>query len=328
VSFARPEVFWALLLLPLIAIVMLGAYGRGKNDLLRLGGAWRASPLLSIYLLKSFFQALLLLVAFFCLVVAWSGPAWGTRTVAEHQDGLDVALVFDVSWSMTATDVPPNRLGQGIEAARFLVRTFPHTQFSLVAFKGKARTLTPLTTDTDFLDNWLNELGPSVASGPGSDLAAGLREGLRSLDTPTNHHKAVILFSDGEARGGDTVAAARSLAAHGISLFAFGLGTNAGSTIPEGKGALVDDFGFTVITHRNSDLLRAITEETGGVYYPSANRENLSDLQGRLVSLANPASRGGVKLESVQQYPLFLNLALLSLFACLLIRILPWRRLF
>ncbi len=324
--FARPEVFWALSILPVVLVVLVLSYRRGQKELLRLGGEWRQHRLAGIYFLKSFFAGLLLFIALFALIIAWAGPSWGERSVPEHENGLDVAFVFDVSWSMTAEDVKPSRLAQGIEAARFILRTFPQTQFSLVAFKGRARTLTPLTMDSDDLENWLNDLGPTVASGVGSNLAAGLLEGYRSLQSPDDHHKVVILFSDGEARDGDAVSAARTLASRGVEVFAFGMGTTKGSTIRQGQGVLVDDFGFTVITKLNADLLKEIASETGGMYYFGADRDRLDDLQSRLTSLENPAVRGGVQWELAPQYSLFLVVALLCLSSALLLWVFPWRK--
>ncbi|NNM54147.1 MAG: VWA domain-containing protein [Spirochaetales bacterium] len=324
--FARPEVLWTLSILPVVLAILGISYRRGRKELLRLGGEWRQHRLAGIYFVKSFFAGLLLIVTLAALIFAWSGPSWGEHSVPEHENGLDVALVFDVSWSMTATDVKPDRLAAGIEAARFILRTFPQTRFSLVAFKGRARILTPLTMDTNDLENWLNDLGPTVAPGVGSNLAAGLLEGYRSLQSPDDHHKAVILFTDGEARDGDAVSAARTLASRGVEVFAFGLGTRKGSTIRQGKGVLEDDFGFTVITKLNPDLLREIASETGGTYYYGADRDRLDDLQSRLTSLENPAVRGGVQWEPAPQYRLFLIAALLSLTGAVLLWALPWRK--
>lgn len=328
-SFANPEVFFLLLFLPLAALRLFQSYRKGRVELQKIGGLWRGHRLDSIYLLKSFFSGSFLILSFFFLIVALSGPAWGTAPVEESQEGLDVAVTLDISRSMLAQDVKPNRLVQAKEGIKQLLQAFPSARFSLVVFKGGALTLVPLTPDTVLLERTLADTGPdSFKMTPGTNLESALREALRSLDYPTSRHKVAVLFSDGEGRDGDLVAASRSLLKSGLKVFCFGVGTPEGATVPNGEGALTDDFGFTVQSRLNEGALRTAAQETGGRYYPDISRASLRDLQGQMTSLANPASRGGVRLEPVQRFRFFLFLALAGLFGFVMIRIIPWKGIF
>lgn len=327
-SFSNPEVFWALLLLAPAGLVMYAAYHKGKQELLRIGGAWRGPRLHSVYLLKAFFSALLFMATFLFLIAAWAGPSWGHAPVEEPQDGLDVALAVDVSRSMTATDALPSRLDQAREVVRGLVAAFPAARFSLVVFEGEGVTLAPLTPDKDELGRWFDELGPNLTTSPGSNLASGVEEALRTVGYSSAHHRVVVVFSDGESRDGNVLAAARKAEALGIEVFTLGFGTTEGARIPDRSGFLKDDFGFPVQTRLQPGNLKTLAVESGGKYFLGADRASQRELQDLLSNLANPASRGGVSLESVPRYRVFLFLGLLTLTGFLLVRIVPWKGVF
>jgi len=328
VSFSNPEVFWALLLLLPAGLLLYTSHLQGKQELLRIGGAWRGHRLQAVFLLKGFLSALLLLVTFLLLIATWAGPSWGHAPVEEPQDGLDIALAVDVSRSMTATDVQPSRIDQAREAIRLLISAFPAARFSLVAFEGTGVTLTPLTPDKDVLIRWLDELGPNLTTSPGSNLADGLEEALRTVGYSALHHRVVVLLSDGESRDGNLLAAARKAGAMGVEVFALGFGTVEGGKIPDHDGFLKDDFGFPVLTKRNDDNLKILASESKGRFFLGADRSHQRELQDLLSNLSNPASRGGVALESVPRYRIFLLLALISLSGFLLVRIIPWKGVF
>lgn len=324
-SFSNPEVFWALLLLAPAGLILYASYVKGKAELLKIGGAWRGHRLHSVYLLKGFFSGLLLLATFLLLITAWAGPSWGRSPVEEPQDGLDIALAVDVSRSMTATDVLPSRMDQAREVVRMLVSAFPSARFSLVAFEGQGVTLTPLTPDKAVLGRWLDELTPNLTTFPGSNLASGLDEALRTVGYSSLHHRVVVVLSDGESRDGNLLASARGAAAQGIEVFTLGFGTPEGSKIPDHDGFLKDDFGFPVQSKRVDSNLKLLAAETGGKFFVGTDRTSQRELQDLLSSLGNPASRGGVSLETVPRYRLFLFLGLVTLTGFLLVRIVPWK---
>jgi len=325
VSFSNPEVFWAVLLLIPAGLILYASHLKGRQELLRIGGVWRGHRLHSIFLLKGFVSGILLLATFLLLITAWAGPSWGHAPVEEPQDGLDIALAVDVSRSMMAPDALPTRLDQAKDVIRMLLAAFPSARFSLVAFEGAAVTLAPLTPDKGVILRWLDELNPSILSNGGSDLAGGLDEALRTVGYSSLHHRVVVFLSDGEARDGSLLTVARKAGAQGIEVFALGFGTSEGSKIPDNGGFLKDDFGFPVVTKRVDDTLKMMASESKGRFFLGADRTSQRELQDLLSNLGNPASRGGVGLESVPRYRVFLILALLTLSGFLLMRIVPWK---
>jgi Ca-activated chloride channel family protein len=325
VSFSNAEVFWVLLLLLPAGFLLYRSYLHGKEELLKIGGEWRGRRLHAVYVIKGFFAALLLVATFLLLITAWAGPSWGRAPIEEPQDGLDIAVAVDVSRSMTSNDVVPSRMDQAKELVRTLLSAFPTARFSLVAFEGIAVTLTPLTPDRDVLTRWVDELGPSLVTVSGSNLAAGLDEALRTVRYSALHHRVVVFLSDGEARDGNTLASARRAEAQGIEVFTVGFGTLEGGHMPDKDGVLKDDFGFPVVTKRVDGTLTMMAQETGGKFFLGSDRTGQRQLQDQLSTLGNPAARGGVGLETVPQYRFFLFLGLVTLTGFLLVRILPWR---
>jgi Ca-activated chloride channel family protein len=328
VSFTNPEVFWFLLLLIPMGLFLYRAHRRSKGELLNIGGAWRGHRLHAVHLLKNFLSAILLLATFALLVAAWSGPSWGREPVEEPQEGLDIALAVDVSRSMTSTDVVPSRLGQAEDVIQVLLSAFPSARFSLVAFAGAPVTLTPLTADRAELSRWVGELGPGVISAAGTDIEAGVDEALRTVSYSAARHRAVIVLSDGEARDGNTLLAARRATAASVAVFSVAVGTVEGGKIPDKDGFLKDDFGFQVETRRVDTDLRTLASESGGQFFVAGDRSSVRQLQDLLSNFGNPASRGGVALVTVPRYRIFLALALLTLTGFLVVRIVPWKGVF
>ncbi len=327
-SFSNPEVFWFLLLLAPMALFLYRAHRRAKVELLRIGGAWRGHRLHAVHLLKNFLSAILLMATFVLLVAAWSGPSWGRTPVEEPQEGLDIAIAVDVSRSMTAADAAPSRLAQAKDVMQVLLSAFPSARFSVVAFAGAAVTLTPLTADRAELTRWVDELGPNVMSASGTNIEAGVEEALRTVGYSAARHRAVVVLSDGEARDGSALQAAREAAAANVAVFTVGVGTLEGGPIPDKDRFLKDDFGFQVQTRRVDTDMKTLASESGGQFFLAGDRAAVRQLQDLLSNLGNPASRGGVALVSVPRYRVFLFLSLLTLTGFVVVRIVPWREVF
>lgn len=322
-----PEALFLLLLLIPVVFLLIRAHDRGRRDLIRLAGEWQAPRLLPVYLLRSFFSGLALVLALVFLVLTLAGISWGVSPVEETSTGVDVALVVDVSRSMLAGDTAPNRLAKAAETARFLADNLPSARFSLTVFKGSALTLVPLTRDHAILGLYLDQLDSTVLSSKGSQMEDGLRLGLESLGVPSARQRLVLLLSDGENKEGNPLAVlplARKLEA---SIVTVGFGTEAGGAVPDGQGgSLRDGFGQTVISRLNRSLLQALAVGRAGRSLVYSGQQTNSDLLQPLVVLANPAAQTGVSLVPVSRYRLFLLLALLSFGAFLVLRIVKWQK--
>jgi Ca-activated chloride channel homolog len=220
-------------------------------------------------------QAIFVIVAAVLLVVSAARPFWGTRDFNRNREGIDLAIVLDVSLSMTAQDVKPSRLAVAQDDIGHLIDGLRGNRIGLVFFAGSSILRSPLSTDTAALNQIVRRADrASVLTQPGSDLGAALDQAGRLLDSSQAPGRAVVLVSDGEDFGKAATDKARELQARGIVIFTAGVGTAAGSTLidpaPRGRGQsqlkLDSQTGQPVVTHLDEANLQATAAAGGGSY--------------------------------------------------------------
>jgi Ca-activated chloride channel homolog len=310
-AFERPAALW--LLLPLIPLAVLEFRAlalrvRGARTLWGADGSSMARSLLKAILRFSFLPL---------LAIAIAGPRLGTRLVREPSAGLDVCIVFDASRSMAADDGRGSRILRARAVAREAMAELPGTRFALVAFKGKAATLCPLSEGRDVLESALGSISSDTLSAPGTDIGAALGEGLRSLATDTASARALLILSDGDDLARSAAEGAERLARAGLPLMAVGFGSEEGARLP-GESATGR------LNKRDSAALRALAEATGGRYADEEDDRGLLAVWSALASL----SKGNVtvtRTARVSELP-FIFLAILSLFLSAVIPEAPARK--
>src|SRR5690606_31305732 len=173
---------------------------------------------------------------------------WGREVVETQNRALDIVLAVDVSKSMWAQDLSPDRLERARLLVRRLLRELPGDRIGLVAFAGRAYVLSPLTVDHGALHLYLDALDPAIVSQGGSSLASAVRQAtdlVRSREG-TRSDRAVVLVTDGEAleEQAEVISAAERAAAAGVVVFTVGVGTPAGAPVPERDPVTGADLGF------------------------------------------------------------------------------------
>ena len=208
--------------------------------------------------------ALVTTLALTAALLAGAGPRAGSET-AMTTVGLDLVVALDVSRSMRAQDVTPDRLGRAQDEIAALADNLGSHRAALIAFAGEARLLVPLTSDGAALTRRAREADPTSVAVGGTRLAAVLRAAARALATREHAEAAVLLVTDGEDLGDDALAAARELAEGGIRVHAFAVGSAAGARIPDGAGGFVKDAsGGEVLSRASLPALEALARATGG----------------------------------------------------------------
>ena len=293
-SFREPSVLIGLALLPLAALVYAVMQRRKRSDAARFGnpallpGLATARPGWRRHL-----PPLLLLVALGALVVALARPQ---RTVAAPQRQATVMMVTDVSGSMRANDVEPDRLSAAVEAGHTLAGTLPsELRLGLVSFSDYAEQTVPPTTDRGPVNDALDRL---VADG-GTAMGDALRRGIEAVRTPVANRDGsgtrrlpgvIVLLSDGKNTSGNTrpLDVARQAKALHIPIYAIALGT------PGGKIELTDP--FSGVTRRiavppDPQTLKEIARITGGRFFETAKAADLKSIYANL----------GTRLSSKQE---------------------------
>ncbi|HEY4322248.1 MAG TPA: VWA domain-containing protein [Gemmatimonadales bacterium] len=310
--FERPFLLFALLLVPLAyALAWLA-----RRQRLAAAFAWsrdlgaRASALgrRSVWLFASV-TAL--------AVIGLAGPRWGTAGANAESRALNLVVVMDVSKSMLAQDVAPNRLGHAVSLARRLVQDLDGDRFALVAFAGHPYLLSPLTLDQSSISLQLDALDPDMASVGGSGLAAALELARHVLTSaPQGGDRAIVVLSDGETFEGTSAmaSAGAALRRSGVTLVAIPVGDMRGARIPDPDGGWHHDIdGKVVITVRHDELLRAATDAAHGVFIPAGATDPVGDTRRALAHLNRSVAHDHVAADLVPRAWIFALVAALLL---------------
>ena len=210
--------------------------------------------------------------------MALAGPRWGRTEIRTESRALSLVFAMDISRSMLAEDVSPNRLQRAIREARRLIQDLEGDRLGLIAFAGRSYILAPLTVDGSAIRMYLDALDPDLASEGGSDLSSVLAQGGQLLGATTDAaDRVLVVFTDGEAHDTltDVVRQAEALKAAGVHLIMVAEGTPAPTRIPirDSTGTLLeykrDDDGTVIQTQRRDDILRAVIDAAEGTLVPN-----------------------------------------------------------
>ncbi|MEX1183534.1 MAG: VWA domain-containing protein [Gemmatimonadota bacterium] len=278
-SFARPDLLPLVLLVPALLILALWGYAsRRRRMAARFSDAHLLTRLGGADLLRFPTTRLVIIaLAGAALATAAAGPRWGLRATEGRSMSLNVVIAADISKSMLAEDISPNRLERARLFGRRLLRELAGDRFGLVVFAGRAYVLSPLTVDQSALALYLDALDPEMVSQGGSSLAAAIAQAtdlVRGAEEGGGD-RAVVLMSDGEAlEEADAVRAAADRAARAnVRFITVGFGTPGGARIPDvdpRTGEMVgfkrDEYGEIVMSRLDDELLRTVAQRTGGSY--------------------------------------------------------------
>jgi len=230
--------------------------------------------------------AALRLCAIAFLLVALAGPQFGVDLVETRSDARQAVIVVDVSRSMLAPDIKPNRLERAKSSLSLLIDQLRGERIGVVAFAGEAQTICPLTQDADAAKQLLGALEVGAVPTPGTAVGAALRSAVAMLGRYPGG-KAVVLLTDGEDHKSDPAGAAREAAAAGVRVFTVGIGTPEGELLPgEGGAHHKDAKGGTVVSRLDEGSLAQIARETGGAYYrTSPGSDEITDIAKRIREL-------------------------------------------
>jgi hypothetical protein len=324
-SFAHPWVLLGLWLAPLVAWWWIALLNRRRPPLapfLEGEMAKRLAPPVRPLRLKV--QWLLAFVGLVLGLLALAGPRWGEREELVMEKGRDVVIAVDVSRSMLARDVRPNRLLRAKADVMDLLRSLRGDRAGLVAFRGSAVALCPLTTDYAYLEQTLDALDPDSAPRGATDLGDAIEKALAMFDTDAGGHRAIILITDGEDLAGRVLRVAEQAKKQGVAIFTVGLGDPAGAAIPadgQAGSVAIQYQGQDVISKMDGETLQKVAEITGGAYVPVGVRNvNLGSLYAdHLARLSARDIEETLLRRHVERYQWFLFPAVLALLgaACL-----------
>ena len=217
-------------------------------------------------------QTACIVVGLFLSLFAASRPQWGKSMEKTVTRARNVVIAIDVSRSMLAEDVRPNRLERAKADVADLIDSLEGDRCALVAFRRTGVAVCPLTTDHGYLRSALERMSPESAPRGETDLGSAIRTALATLDPAADDHNAIILISDGGDLRGEALKNAEAARKRGIPIFTVGIGDpKRGATIPseDGRGVVKFD-GKPVTVKLEEAALDAIAKASGGSYVPLA----------------------------------------------------------
>ena len=315
--FENDTILYLLLAIPILFIGYYFYFQNFKNRLKRFGNPDLLKSLTPLFSTsRPFLKFSLVSLVFVLLIIALARPQFGSKLKEVKREGIELIIALDVSNSMLANDITPNRLERAKQAINTLVTKMKDDKIGLVIFAGDAYTQLPITADYTSAKMFLSNISPDIVSKQGTAIGKAIELGMSSFTPSEKSSKVIVIISDGENHEGDAIAAAQQASEKGILVYTIGMGSSRGALIPEkgGAGFVKDKQGNPITTRMNADMLSKIAAAGGGKYYSaSGNSVGLSKLYSELGKLDKTEIETQVYSEYDDQYSYFIGLAIILL---------------
>ena len=315
--FAHIEFLWLLLAIPVLVALHIWITRRKRQQLQLFG-----DPELMVELMpnasriRPHVKFALMLTALSLLIIGIARPQYGTKEQTVKRQGIDVMIALDISNSMLAEDVAPNRLERAKQMLSKLVDQMVDDKLGLVVFAGDAFTQIPITCDYVSAKMYLQSITPDIIPAQGTAIGKAITTCVSSFGTEdTEKSRAIILITDGENHEDNAQEAAKMAKEKGIHVFVVGIGKPEGSPIPDGRGGFKKDRQGTVVVSRLSeDMCQEVAAAGGGMYVRADNSNTATRaLEKEIDKLGKQEIETKVYSDYNEQYQSFIFIALLLL---------------
>ena len=316
--FADIEMLWWLLTIPVFVVAYVLITRHKRRQLSEFG-----DPELMAQLMpddsksRPIVKFALLMGALSLLIIAAARPQYGQQEKTVKRQGIEVMVALDISNSMLAEDVAPNRLDRAKQMLSKMIDNMVDDKVGLVVFAGEAFTQLPITCDYVSAKMFLNTISPKLIPTQGTAIGAALQTAIRSFGSQeSDAGRAIILITDGENHEDDAIAAAKQAQELGIQVFVIGIGKPEGSPIPvPGTNDYIKDrSGQVVVSRLNEETCQEIAHAGKGAYVRCDNTNTaMRALQQELDRIATTDLETTVYADYNEQYQSFVLIALLLL---------------
>lgn len=275
--FEHIEFLWGLAAVPLLILIFLWVRRWKRKALLAFGDPHTVRRMMpEVSLSRPGLKFVLYVLAYASLVVGIANPQIGTKMEEAKRDGADLMILLDVSNSMLAGDLSPNRLENAKRAISQLIDNLHNDRIGIIIFAGEAYVQLPITTDYSAAKLFLNNITTDIVPTQGTAIGAAIDMGMKSFNFVNGTSKAMILMTDGENHEDDAVSAAKRASAKDVAIHVIGVGSQEGAPVPIYKngrpvGFHTDEAGKTVVTKLNEEMCKEISEAGNGVYVRASN---------------------------------------------------------
>ena len=320
IRFAHTEYLYALTLLPVLLILFWWALQMRKRGLSRFGNPLLLEMLMpSVSRYKRMTKFFVAFSALAILILGAANPQIGTKMEEVKREGVDIIIALDVSNSMKAEDIKPNRFESAKQEISHMIDKFQNDRLGLIVFAGDSYLQLPLTTDYSAARLILSTVDVDVVPIPGTAIGSAIKLAMKSFAAGEKKHKVIIIISDGENHEDDAIAAAKDANTEGVIIHTIGMGSPDGVPIPiyEGNtqtGYKKDESGNTVLTKLDEQGMRQIAEAGGGIYIRATNQQDEMDAVFKEIQAMEKKEFGAkVFTEYEDRFQYFLAAAILLL---------------
>lgn len=317
--FGNPDFLYFLLLIPVFAVLFVLNTVRKKRALRKLGNTSLVSRLIpEMSASRPIIKFILQMLAYTACIIVLARPQFGSRIQNVKKEGVEVIIALDVSNSMMAEDIQPNRLTRAKQAISRLVDNLQDDRIGLIVFAGDAYTQIPVTTDYVSAKMFLSTIGPDMVPKQGTAIGAAIDLGVRSFSPGEGKSKALVIITDGENHEDDPVKSAEEAAKKGIVIHTIGIGSADGVPVPINTGGrrdfLKDPDGNTVISKLDEETLKKIAITGNGNYVRASNTNiGLDEIFNDIRKMKTEEMESSMFTDYNDQFQVFAALALLLL---------------
>lgn len=300
--FQHIEYLIALIVIPLLVGLFYLVLTWKKNTKRKIGNEKLVNQLIASYSSKNFLvKFILATVALVFLILGIANPQRPGEMENVNRKGVDIALALDVSKSMLAEDIKPNRLERARQVMYKLMDKLPNDRIALILFAGRAYMQMPLSTDHAAARMYVQQAGPEVVPTQGTVISEALRMSNTAFNSKERKFKSIILITDGEDHDPQAVELAQQLVDEGVMINTIGIGSTAGAPIidPMTREYKKDENGSTVISKLNETELRQLASVTRGVY---VHLQDVDVAVNRIVEQLNTIEKTALEDSAFRDY--------------------------
>ena len=319
-KFQHSEYLWALTLIPLVVVIFIWTVVTRKKMMKKLGDYPLILQMMpDVSRSKQTVKFILYTIALTFLILGICNLQTGSKMQDVKREGADIMICLDVSNSMLAEDLKPNRLERAKLAIEQMIDKLQGDRLGIVVFAGEAYTQLPITVDYASAKLFLNAITPNIIERQGTDISAAIQKASESFGKDEGKNKAIIVITDGEDHEEDAIKAAEEAEKAGVSINTIGIGSDAGVPIPiynngVPAGYKKDKEGNTVVTKLNEKLLQSIAGAANGVFVKANNSDvGLDAVLEKIGELEKKQFESKMYTDYEDQFQWFIGASLLCL---------------
>lgn len=313
--------FWLLLAIPVIILLFLGVLFWQRSAQKRFADSTllkKLSPERSLF--KPALKIFVISLAIFFLVIALVNPKMGTKLETVKREGVDLVFAIDVSKSMLAEDIAPNRMEKSKQLVTQIINNLGSDRIGIIAYAGSAYPQLPITTDYSSAKLFLSQMNTDMLSSQGTAIREAIELAKTYYNDEEQTNRVLFIISDGEDHVGESSNIAEQANKEGIRIFTIGVGETTGGPIPLKRNGIVQSYkkdqnGETVITKLDEQTLKDIASEANGEYIYGKSTDEVTEKVKEILNGMNKKEFEAKQFADFKdQFQWFLGAGLLLLF--------------